>query len=241
MRIALKRLFAFSLIIGSIIFAVLIFTDKTRVTYPLSASLPAVDQPIRSENLSETSADTVKNLTEEAARKINEEMSSYDAEDLKDPGQAEKIAEKYLAEAIQNFDFNSLRPAVATERLKIVSVFDQRLLSIYIKGFNDALNSAFGGLSLDGIDSQKQLEILSLAYAKSIEALYAMTIPQIFGLLHEKIIANLSGQKLAAEIIRQNYQTDPMRALFALQAIEQFNQELKTVQKNISDLADKNS
>lgn len=238
MPVAIKKLFACGLIIGSIIFAALIIADKQRSFYGLPGPFSDNAGGVKSENLPVSG----KNLTEEATRGINDEISSYSAADLMNPKNHEKIAEKYLDEAAKNFDYDSLKPAALANRLNIVTTSDKRMVAIYIKGFNDAMNSVFGDLlKTEGDDLQKNLESLSLAYGRSIEALYAMTVPQIFGALHEKTVANLSGQKAATEIILQDYQTDPIRALFALQAVTKFNEELKTIRKGITELANKNS
>lgn len=239
MRITLPRIFALVLIIGSIFFTVLILTNKPREANPLSASLSENIPDVQPENLPDTSATDQQNLTAQAADEINQQVSSAaTVNDLQNP---ETLVADYLAKAAKNFDYNSLRPAVDVNRLNISSVLDQRLLAIYVKGFNDALGSTLGSLKLSGANSQKNLEILAGAYAKSIEALYLMPVPRIFASLHEKMIANLGAQKSAAEIISRDYLRDPVRAMLALDAVSKLGEEFKAIQKNISDLASKNS
>ncbi len=235
-----KKIAASALIIGSFIFAVLIFAEKNPHHDPSGTGNPQTFQAA-SETLPDLSPANAKNLTQEAAQNINEEISSYSVDELKDPLNQEKVAGKYLAEAAQNFDYNQLKPHIDIQQLHVVPTSDRRFVSIYLKGFDDAISTNFQNLKTVPDDLEGNLELLRQAYDQSIKSLYAMPIPSMFVTLHQKTLAILGGEKSVADIILQNYQSDPIRALLAFQAITGLNAELKTVQKDITDLANKNS
>lgn len=237
-----KKIIAFALLAGSVTFAVLIIASKNPSPNAFADSQFGSNET--DWNLPEElppSGDTLSqnNLTDAATRAIGDSIISSGIENSGDLKSPEKAAADYLAEAAKNFDYNSLKPAVTDSGLNIITTNDSRLISIYTKGLSDALNTVFGNLKTTNGNALEGLLGLEGAYAKVIATLYSMPIPSNFKNSHKDIIANLGGQKNAAKIVRENINSDPLKALLGLQAITALNDELSKTQKAVNEIASK--
>lgn len=238
----LKKMLAVGLIGGSVIFAVLIVTDSGSVQ---KASIASVYQAgnlspsTNSEQVPVLPSAPAKNITLEIAEKISQEIPSPGIGSLKDLQSPKAIADEYIAKALKDFNYEAFKPEVDVSRLQINPSSNKTAIAIYLKKLNGILET-FSGLQFSADNPSQNLALLTKAYNDSIAALYTIPVPQIFSNLHTKVIAILSGQKSATEII-QNYKTDPLKALLSFQAITKLSEELTAVQRAISALANTNS
>lgn len=238
----LKKVIAGALLAGSVTFAVLIIASNNPNPSASANSLAESFQALQDQKgvTAEAVPTQMQNLTADTAQMIGKEIEASGANGKDGLPSPEAIVTNYLAEASSNFDSASLKPKIDAGLLKIAQTNDPRLIAIYTKALSDALSVDIGAYKNADADPLASLATAETTYTKTIAALYALAVPQLFAHLHENIIANLGAQKTATEIIRENYQNDPVRSLLALEAITDLNKELTILQKAVTDLAGKN-
>lgn len=223
----IKKAAALILIAGSAIFAVLIISDGRQqiITKETAETARPAPEKIPEVKTPET------NLTQETINQISGEIISADT--LKNNSDPEEIADKYLSQAIQSFDYNYFKPEVKQSRLNIINDSGPEIIGNYLKNFNQ-IAQKFGWLKLPDARPDN-LNKLTDAYAQIIDEFYQLAVPTKLAYIHQQIISLLSGQKLALEKI-SNYQTDPLQALLAFEAAEKLNEELAILQKTLINL-----
>lgn len=234
----LKKLLAVGLIGGSVIFAVLIVTESGSVQKASIASVYQAENlppSTNSEQVPVLPSAPAKNITLETAEKISQDIKPLEI-GAQNP---ETLVEQYISESFKSFDYAALKPEIDASRIQTDPGSGSIAVAVYLKNLNGILKT-FANIQFSADNPNQNLTALAKTYDESIAALYKIAVPQIFSNLHAEVIAILSGQKKATEII-QNYQTDPLRALLSLQAITKLNEELTAVQKAISAIADTNS
>lgn len=159
---------------------------------------------------------------------INQSVTQQDLED---------VVNQYFDEGIKNFNADDLKPTINLADLKIISGANKETAQAYIENLNLIYNQ-----NLQNIDQAISLESdtlnfnsITTAYGKTIEALYKLAVPENLEFIHRDQIVLLSAQKNAFEIAK-DYENDPVKAMLAIQAGEEFNQEFLALQNTLANV-----
>lgn len=237
-----KKFIAFSLIIGSLVFAVLIFTSESP-----TSSITKIAEKISGEAIPQISTSLKPNSTEELAEKISQALGELNPEgpqtiqneDWLNVPKPEEIVEKYVKEGIENFKYEELKPLVLMEKLKVIEDNSPLAVEAYLKNFQDILKRNFQNLNIDfSILSSSDFINLITAYDKAIEEFYGLATPKNLLTIHREEIQLLGAQKNIF-IYLKNYEQDPLASLLALQANEQIDNELAALKETIGGLINK--
>lgn len=245
-----RKAIALTLIVGSLIFAVLIFvngklpneatlTDSTvSKTETLPNSLSNVTPQVPS-----ASSGQVNNSTREVVKDIVQEIAKLNTGDLPSSGenkinvpQPEKLVNKLITEKLSGFDYSVFSPEIESSDLKIIKSPDKNSMENYLKNFNAILVNNFSSKK-DVLDDPlpENFKTLATAYGKTINQFYSLNVPENFVSAHTEGIKILTAQKTAFEALA-NYQNDPFKAMVAVQVIEKSYDQLANLSQMIFSL-----
>lgn len=153
---------------------------------------------------------------------------------------AENLMNQYLADGIKNFDAQNLKPTIKRGDLKIVNASEtaaQNYINnvgvIYNKNFADPDSMILTESS--SLEMPVNFDLLINVYQKTIDEFYKTAVPENLVFAHQEQIALLTAQKNALKIV-QDYEEDPLKALLAFKAGEEFTQEFANLQKSLSQV-----
>ncbi|MDP2696216.1 MAG: hypothetical protein Q8O87_03145 [bacterium] len=178
------------------------------------------------------------NITSQLTQTISQQIAVQNPQPQNglDVPRAEEIVNKYLAEGIASFDYESLKPAVPESDLKIINNSGRQLTESYLTNLNSIIQDNFQGvvINLDDIYSS-DWDILQLTYDRTLADLYDLPVPKDIAPLHQQEIRLVAAQQKIFEYI-QNYEKDPLLAWLAIEANQQLSQEFKDLGLVINQL-----
>ena len=150
----------------------------------------------------------------------------------------EKITDLVLADGLKNFNPKEFFPEIKLADLKINNSVKTE---VYLKSFQDILTYNFSHQKIDfsNFNSTDIKELIS-AYDAAIRAFYNLEVPENLITVHQKEIALLVGQKKVFETFI-NYESDPVRAILAMQIFDQLDKKFSDLNLAIADFIKKNN
>lgn len=178
--------------------------------------------------------DATKQLAQQISQEIAVAAKTYDAKTNPEMPAPEEIVNRYLTEAVNNFDYEGLKPEITDSQLRIINQTSPSLTKNYIDNYVAIIKRDFSGLviELENPDSPSW-DRLRAAYEKALTELYDLPVPKNMVAIAKEAIALITAQQKMADYV-QNYKNDPMTAWLAVQAYQNINAEFETLTNNIN-------
>lgn len=222
----IKKIFALTLLGGSLAFAVFIIKGSTdRQIVPITT----FNKPVF-ETLSTTlNIPNQNNVTQEIAAKFAEELGPIQsADDLKNL-EPDKLVNQILNESISSFDPASLIPEVRTQDFKTTAKYDKTIKDAYFKSLSAITQAEMAktGEASFGRNAE-DFQLLSSAYDKIAANLYNLIVPEQLVDFHRELIKIFALQKNIFDNLA-NYEADPLKAMAVLPLLEESTGQLVTL------------
>lgn len=233
----LKTTIGWGLIIGSIFFSFLIFKEHTT-----SIPQPVTSSGSKTESVSSQSLKLTENSTKEIAKTIAEEIikknpsgpTGTDGASGISTLNPEELANKVLAQQIENIDLTDFEPQVNFSAIKISPLSDKSALENYLKNFQTILKNNFSGLAVDFKNpALEDFQKLSASYEKTVAQFYTLIVPQKLAAVHAEQIRLMSIQEAIFANLAQ-YEIDPMKALVAIQLSKEVDSGLNNLKTQVT-------
>ena len=162
-------------------------------------------------------------------------LTQNGAKKIKAP-EASEIVEKFLAEGLANFDYESLKPKIADSDINISANASLENIEKYVKEFLALTFKPLSGRAeqvADSSDPTNAVFSLILVYEERMNEFLALEVPKILAPLHKKHLALLGANKKIFELINE-YDNDPLTSVLALNALNLIRAESVDIYRDIA-------
>lgn len=149
---------------------------------------------------------------------------------------AEEVVNSILTKGIKDFDYETLKPQVADSEIKIIRSASQAALADYVHAFFAILSktsSAEDAIGADPTNPLGSVGTLTDVYGGYEKDFRALPVPEELISFHKKMISLMAANKKIFNIVTA-YESDPMKAVLALQALGTTKDELGQIFTDIS-------
>jgi len=245
----MKKFISLVLIAGSLVFAILIITEKPQqlkleaekvladpaysITEQRLSAEPIAQSVSAAENLTSDLASTISQ--EIIARNPNGPVNIQNKNWISTANPAE-LADKLFEQGLANFDSASLRPEIKLSQLKIIDDNDPLTLKSYVQNFKDIVAQNVTLKPIDNRLSFNDLRLLIAAYQKIIPQLYALSVPQKAAAIHQQGLTIFETQKNILEKLVLA-EVDPVAALIAANFLPNLNKDIADFEAKLEKLS----
>lgn len=149
----------------------------------------------------------------------------------------ELLAENLLADAIQKFDPDSLKPIISEKDLKISNSDNRESQTAYFTSFQQAINESAALLSKKTLSATEinldQISELILMYDTAFKKLLGIAVPPSLLKIHKKEL-ELLGAKSSIYQAFKNYEEDPLFSIVASQSLDKIDKEFSELALEIN-------
>ncbi|MBI2406135.1 MAG: hypothetical protein HYV25_00955, partial [Candidatus Harrisonbacteria bacterium] len=181
------------------------------------------------------------NATQEIAKKLAQEVIRRNP---LGPGPAgaqklnlvkpSEVVDRFISDAMQNFDPDAFRPRVALADLRIIPD-SKETFETYLRELRSILTTAFAGVPFTSMNDLPKMDFAAAlpAYEDAVKRLLALPVPQSLAVAHQQEISLVKGQANMMRLLAR-YEEDPLAAYMALSAGAELNSGFASLNEDIA-------
>ncbi len=143
----------------------------------------------------------------------------------------EALVSQIIADELADFDYQEFKPEIKITDIKTTAASDKTTLETYFKNFQTIVRAGGETIPLNPRSfSAQDFALLARALEEPIEKLYQLTAPAMLASSHLEELRLLQAQRNIFLALGES-ESDPFRALMALQALSLIEDELALIKQ----------